>query len=275
MTVIAMTREMGSLGKDVALALGTQLGLEVIHHELVERDLAERLDVGESDVHRFLEGQASLFERWKIDKTRLSRYTAEEILELASRGNVLIRGWGASQLLRPVPNVLCVRVCAPMRFRIRVLMDRLGIEDEGIASREIERSDAAHARTIQAFFAADWESPLNYDIVLNTERVPVEACAEQISRLAALPAFEETEASRNALADKLIEARISTLLDQHLGSAGERRGVQVTVASGNVTLSGATTSPMVRDTIEPLLREIEGVTAVDNQLVRLDAIYAS
>ena len=72
MAVIAMTREMGSLGKDVAQGLAEQLGLEVIHHELVERDLAERLEVGESDVHRFLEGGASLFERWKIDKKRLS-----------------------------------------------------------------------------------------------------------------------------------------------------------------------------------------------------------
>jgi len=43
MTVIAMTREMGSLGKDVAAALADQMGLKVVHHELVEHGLAERL----------------------------------------------------------------------------------------------------------------------------------------------------------------------------------------------------------------------------------------
>ena len=35
MLAIAMPREMGSLGKDVAAGLGDQLGLKVVHHELV------------------------------------------------------------------------------------------------------------------------------------------------------------------------------------------------------------------------------------------------
>ena len=83
MTVIAMTREMGTLGKDVAAGLAGKLGIEVVHHEIVERHLAERLQVSEGAVHRFLEGEASLWERWKIDSKRLSRFTAEEILQLA------------------------------------------------------------------------------------------------------------------------------------------------------------------------------------------------
>ena len=62
MPVIAMTREMGSLGKDVAAGLTDQLGLAVVHHELVEHHLAERLGVKESTVHRYLEGEASLLE---------------------------------------------------------------------------------------------------------------------------------------------------------------------------------------------------------------------
>src|SRR4029450_11472291 len=94
MAVIAMTREMGSLGKDVAAGLAEQMGLTVVHHELVEHHLADRLGVKESAVHRYLEGEASLLERWKIDKQKLSQYSAEEILELAGKGNVVIRGWG-------------------------------------------------------------------------------------------------------------------------------------------------------------------------------------
>ena len=41
MAVIAMTREMGTLGKDVVAGLTERLGLEVIHHGLVEHDIAE------------------------------------------------------------------------------------------------------------------------------------------------------------------------------------------------------------------------------------------
>ena len=121
MAVIAMTREMGSLGKDVAAGLAEQMGLTVVHHELVEHHLAEKLGVQESTVHRYLEGEASLLERWKIDKQKLSRFTAEEILELAQKGNVIIRGWGATGVLRHIPHVLRVRVCADMGFRERVM----------------------------------------------------------------------------------------------------------------------------------------------------------
>src|SRR5262245_44432964 len=117
MAVIAMTREMATLGKDVTAGLAERLGLKVVHHELVEHDIAERSGMRESEVHRFLEGEASLLERWRIDRHKLSRYTAQEILELAAKGNVLIRGWGATFLLRKVPHVLCVRICAPMPFR--------------------------------------------------------------------------------------------------------------------------------------------------------------
>jgi len=35
MTVIAMTREMGSLGRDVALQLADDLELELVQHQMV------------------------------------------------------------------------------------------------------------------------------------------------------------------------------------------------------------------------------------------------
>ena len=95
------------------------MGLTLILHEMVEHDLAEHLHVPESAVHHRLEGGATLLERLQIGSKRLARYTAEEILDLANRGNVLIRGWGACVLLRGVPHVVRVRVCAPMEVRER------------------------------------------------------------------------------------------------------------------------------------------------------------
>ena len=176
--------------------MAEQLGLTVVHHELVEREIAERVGLHESDVHRFLEGEASLFERWKIDRNRLSRYTAQEIIELAVKGNVLIRGWGATYLLRSVPHVIRVRICAPMTFRENVLLKRLGISDPALAQKEIARNDAAHNGTMQKMFGINWMDASLYDIVLNTARVPVEDCVKQIIRLTECQAFQETSQSR-------------------------------------------------------------------------------
>jgi len=116
MAVIAMTREMATLGKDVASGLAERLGLTVVHHELVRQGIAERAGMRESEVHRFLEGETSLLDRWKIDRKRLSRYTAQEILALAVKGNVLIRGWGATYLLRAVLTSFACAFALQWRF---------------------------------------------------------------------------------------------------------------------------------------------------------------
>jgi cytidylate kinase len=53
MAVIAMTREMGSGGREVAQRVAEQLGLTSVLHELVEHDLAERTEVPETTIHHF------------------------------------------------------------------------------------------------------------------------------------------------------------------------------------------------------------------------------
>ncbi len=126
MPVIAMTREIGSLGTDVAAGVANRLGLEIVRSEVAANNVAKRLGVAEGAVTRYLEGSASLLERWQIDHRKLFKYAAEEILGIAQRGNVLIKGWGAATLLRDVPNVISARVCAPMDFRVRVIMERDG-----------------------------------------------------------------------------------------------------------------------------------------------------
>ena len=271
MTVIAMTREMGTLGKDVALSLAETLDLRIVHHELVEHDLAERLGVQESAVHHYLEGGASLFERWKIDKQKLSRYTAQEILEFAQQGNIIIRGWGATALLRDIPNVLRIRVCAPMAFRERVMMERLGLKDASVVRREIERSDAAHSSLMQGSFGLDWENPVLYHAVLNTGIVPVEACVNTVRLLADHPAFEETDATRRALKDKLLECNARASLIEQYGAGTGVVSVDVAAKEGVIILSGTVTHPQLSTALMQTVRDVPGVVDVESRVVTVQA----
>ncbi len=266
MTVIVMTREMGTLGKDVAAGLAEALGTEVVHQELVEHHLAERLQLDESTVHRFLEGRSSLLERWTIDSKRMSRYTADEVLQLANRGNVLIRGWGAAQVLRDVSHVLCVRICAPMSKRVAVMMERLGITDERVMRLEIERSDNAHSRAIQRQFGGDWREPENYDIVLNTGFLSVKTCVDHLQQLAGSSVYKETKESRGILADKAIEAEIRKILDTNTADTPFGSGIDVTVATGNVTLAGVVSGYREIGSAIEEIRKIEGVTEIKNKV---------
>ena len=119
MPLVAMTREMGSLGKDVAAALSARLGKPLIHHEMIDH-LANKMRLRKSHVIRFLDGKANMWERLTTDKTSMAIYTADETLALTESDSVaVIRGWGAAHLLRPIRHVICVRVCAPMKLRVR------------------------------------------------------------------------------------------------------------------------------------------------------------
>jgi cytidylate kinase len=266
MAIIAMTREMATLGRDVAAGLAEQLGLGIVHHELIAQDIADRAGMRESEVQRFLGGEASLLQRWRVDRARVSRYTAEEILELAVKGNVLIRGWGATYLLRNVPHVLCVRICAPMADRERVLMQRLGIGDPATARREIERNDAAHNGTMQRLFGIDWTDPALYALVLNTARIPVADCVEHIVKVTQSARFQETPESRMALSDQLILSKVHSALDRRFGSSTAALGIDAEVAAGKVLLKGALSDQrMIAETVR-LMHAIPGVQAVESRI---------
>jgi cytidylate kinase len=267
MPVIAMTREMGSGGREVANRVAEKLGLTMILHELVEHDLAEHMHVRESSVHSRLEGGASLRERWQIGSKRLARYTAEEVLELAARGNVLIRGWGACVVLKDVPHVPRIRVCAPLEVRERAVMARSGLGDLDAARREIQRNDAAHRRTLRAAYGVDREDPLLYDLVLNTGRLSVEACTKLVCELVESPEFHETDAARALLRDKALEAHIRIKLRERFIPGTGVTGVGATASGGKVVLTGLAIHDTLAADAGKLAAEVAGVKEVVNRIV--------
>lgn len=271
MTVIAMTREMGTLGKDVARLAARRLGLTVVHHELVDIHDPRAAAGRASEVARFLErppdadGPAEPV----ADQGFL---TPAEVLALARRGGVLIRGWGATRLLRGLPCVLSVRVTAPMEKRVAEMMRRLGVP-ERIARREIDRNDAAHSRSILAIFAEDWRNPLHYDLVLNTGHLSVEACADILCDAVRSATLEPTPQAEAKLADRLLAARIAETL--HGPGRFGRRAVHVdaVVDNGRVRLYGAVGDGGAAGEIERAIRDMPGVAAIQNEIARIGRYF--
>ena len=85
MTVIAMTREIGSRGMEVAERVASKLGLKIIRSEMVADRVATRLGIDAQAFLRYMDGTASLLERWRIDRRKLIHYTSEEILAWLNR----------------------------------------------------------------------------------------------------------------------------------------------------------------------------------------------
>lgn len=264
MPLIAITREMGSLGIEVAEQVAAELKLPLIHHEIIEQ-LADKMRLRKSHVERLLDGKAGLLAQLTADKTSMSIYTAAETLDLAAReGGCVLRGWGAAQLLRTVPHAVCVRVCAPVELRKRRMLDRLGSSDQEFIDTEIKISDEAHAAIIKRHFGVNWQDAELYDIVFNTERVSVDECVEEVLKLARNPAFAETPASKRLLADLKMVTLIKSALREHAPTRSAQ--ISIEANAGIIVLEGIVDGESQRLEIERKVREVQGVTAVENKL---------
>jgi cytidylate kinase len=263
MPVIAMTMEVGTRGSEVAAGVAQALGIASVGHELAER-VADKMHVKKSLLQRLREGKASMLERVSTSQTEIAVFTAEEVYDVALKGSVLVRGWGSTLLLRPVPHVPCVRVCAPFEARVRSLMQRLDTDDDAFIRDEIQRSDEAHAAAMQTRFHVKWGDPLLYDLTLNTERVSIPSCIEQVVALTRRPEFQESEASRTTLANLALEARVRAAFVAHAPT--EHVEVTVVADGDRVTLRG-----MVRDEVErkgaaEVAHKVPGVKHVRSEL---------
>ena len=109
MPVIAMTQEMATLGKDVALGVSEALGLQQVRHEVGDV-VAGRMQVKKSLIRRIREGKASKVERWAADDKTISIFFSKGLVgvitslallmlfwPMISRGIGIIRGKNARQ----------------------------------------------------------------------------------------------------------------------------------------------------------------------------------
>lgn len=263
MPVIALTQEMGSLAKEVAEQLAADMGLALMRHEL-EDHVAERMHIKPSLIRRMREGKAGMIERMRTDKTTLAIYTAEELFELAAAGNVVLRGWGATMLLRPVQHVVRIRITRSLENRIAWLTENLGMKDEDAAAAEIRRSDDAHAHRMNEQFGVRWGDPQLYDLVLNTDRMSVESCAEQIRQLTLRPEFQETEASQATLRNLTLSAHVRAAL--RTSPDTDHTNVTVEADRGNVVLRGIVDDADELTATEAVARRVPGVSSVTNEV---------
>jgi cytidylate kinase len=264
MPLIAMTREMGSLGKDVAAGVAARSGKRVVYHEIIE-PIANKMRLRKSHVERFLDGRSGIWERLTTDRTSLSIYTADETFKFLRDGSTgVIRGWGAVHLLRNIPHVIRVRVCAPLETRIARMMQRLATDNRDTVVNEIQMSEEAHTAITRRHFGVNWRDSELYDLVLSTERLSIDECVDEIECMTRKKCFQETPESLRMVDNLSAEWSVRSALRRD-----ERtRGTDVTVEceDGVARLLGVVDTGAEAEAAGGIAAGVEGVREVDNQL---------
>jgi cytidylate kinase len=264
MPLIAMTREMGSLGKDVAAGVAARVNKRVVYHEIIE-PIANKMRLRKSHVERFLDGKSGIWERLTTDRTSLSIFTADETFRFLRDGSTgVIRGWGAVHLLRNIPHVIRVRVCAPLETRVARMMERLGTDDRANVESEIQLSEEAHTAITKRHFGVNWRDPELYDLVLSTERLSVDECVDEVETMMKKKCFQETPESIRMVDNLALEWAVRSALRRDERTA--EAAFTVEVSDGVAKLLGVVGTPAEAAAAADVARAVEGVKQVDNQL---------
>jgi cytidylate kinase len=262
MPILAITREIGSLGTSIGQEVARRLDYTVIRHEITAA-AAQVYDAAEASLIAAVEAKPGVWDGLSEAARRHFAFVAAEAFEAALRDNVVIVGRWSTLLLRGVDHALRVRVCAPLEVRAGRTHDRLGIGTEA-ARAEVERSDLGIRARIRQFFDVEWGDPLLYDGVLNTERLTMEAGADALCRLLARPEWQPTAASRAALEDGALAARVRAALKAAAETA--RLNVRITARAGRLELAGTVETEAGHEAAARVAAAQPGVTAVDNAL---------
>lgn len=267
--VIALTREMGALGTDVAEGLRDALGLPVIYHQIANyREPLPR--AREGTLKRMIERTLGRIRTSMPDTVSAGHgfYTAEDILEMAMAGGVILCGWGAASLLMPIRHVIKVRIQAPMDVRVCRVMDKMGTDDSHFVWDIIRRDDSEHAEAIRRHMDVEWEKQAGYDLVLDTGELSPGQCVGQIVGLLESSAMIPTPGSIGDLTNLLLAARVVAILKGHPIT---RDATVAAVATGAppysvITLRGLASSDEQRRAAENLSLDVAGVAAVENRI---------
>jgi cytidylate kinase len=263
MSIVAMSEAVGSTGTEIGRGLAAALGWEFADREIITK-AAESFGEGVSELRHATEEKPTLWDRFRQSQQRYATYVEATVLEMAARDNVVLVGRASTVILRDVRHALRARVIAPEHLRAHRIEQQQGLTSE--AAREtVRHADHDLASRVRFLYHLEWDQPLLYDVVLNTERLSVPRAVAVLREMLADEQFAATEASRQDLRDRSLAALARAAL---LANPTTRSStIAVTARAGEVELTGRVMSEAERQEAEAVVARVPGVSGVRNGLI--------
>jgi cytidylate kinase len=198
--LITISRQYGAGGSEVARRVAAALGWRVVDNELVE-EVAARAGLPAQDVAEWEERAPSFAERLartlaastpelfpgslpggtlpKLQEADLVRITESVVAEAAAKGKLVLVGRAAPAVLAQERDSLHVKLIAPRPYRIQAAAQRLGVDLQKAAG-VVDESDSTRARYHRQYYHRDWNDPVHYHMVLNSEALGLDGATDLI-----------------------------------------------------------------------------------------------
>jgi cytidylate kinase len=198
MALITISASYGAGGSEVGPALAERLGVPFVDRA-IPAGVADRLGITQEEAHRRDEDvergldrilanlvpMAELYGVGGVDPALLRRTAhhesaAEVMREVAAGGRAVILGRAGAVVLADDPRALHVRLHGPVGRRIVQAMRVDGVDRE-TAERRQRKVDRARDAYVRRYYDRDPTDPALYDVVLDSTRLPLEACVDLIA----------------------------------------------------------------------------------------------
>jgi cytidylate kinase len=213
----------------------------------------------------------------RIDEKPPSYITAEDrlqaaylktiemmILDCARAGNVIIYGRGGQDLLDGLENVLRLRFVAPFEYRVEAMAEREWM-DPDLAREFIRKNDHQRGGFIHFYFDRDWNDPLGYDLIFNTERMPAASIIDTIVTAARDPKFKNRAADITLIKERMLLFQVEAALLKN--KKLEKHHLTVQVDGGEIILAGHIYADADREQVIKTVRKVKGVSDITDDMV--------
>jgi cytidylate kinase len=180
MAVITISRQMGSLGCQVAEEIARCLKYRVVWREVIN-EAASRAGVPEVALATIDELDILGLRPSAEAREAYHQAVLDIMQELANEGNVVIVGRAGQVILRDKPDVLHVRVYAPLDLRVERVAQQYAVSLEA-ARAQVMASDQARTRYLKRYYKSHWDDPDLYDVMINTAYLSAEKAARVVCK---------------------------------------------------------------------------------------------
>jgi cytidylate kinase len=263
MSIVAISQTMGSLGDDIGREVAQALSYEFADREIIAK-AAERFGEGVMDLTHATEEKPTLWDRLSDTQRHYTTYVEAIILEMAARDNAVLSGRGAAFILGKVRHALRVRITAPPSIRAQRAEQQFGLVSDA-AGDLVRQNDRELAARVKFLYHVDWDDPLLYDLVVNTDRLSSADGARLIREALQSERFAATSTSQRELRDLSLATQARAALLAHAVT----RTLQLypTCVDGHLSISGIVKQEVQRSTAEEILKGIPGVQGVTSEIV--------
>ncbi len=191
MSIITISRQLGTCGREIAVSIAERLDYRLMWREIINQAAVQS---GVPEMALAVIDELDLF---KLETSPEANQAYHEtvrkiILTEAQQGKLIILGRGGMIILRDFPGSLHIRLVAPLDFRVQRLAAYQNIPEKA-AMTQIKASDRYRKRYLKQAYGADWNDPDLYDLVINTSHFSIDQVCELIVQAQAMNTAVHTQ----------------------------------------------------------------------------------